>query len=1061
MKPNVRRIRIAIPHCIAIALGVLLAGAAGAQSFATTTIEGTVYLANGRPASGTLLLSWPAFTTAANQVVAAGRMNVNIGVDGLLNVALAPNVGASPAGLFYTAVFHLSDGTTSTEYWVVPAAGQVSLTDVRSKVMPAAQAMQTASKAYVDESIQALAGSLTPGAGGAAKQADQFNGPDFGSKLQACIRALDSTYGGICDARNFSGNIAMNADIPIATGNANIQLPCATIVTSRHLVVTPGTRDVTLHGCASRGTSNAGGDQGGTVFLYSGSGALIQVGDPAYAANTLGFHLDNVAINTTVSTDATAQAIAAWRTQELNLQSVYLLGNTNQTGITLDGTGNYTGGTLQDVEINGFGIGMNAIGHQADNPAFTDWFNASSLVRVHINCPTSNGNPVAGTIGINLQQGDGNTIVGGDVEGCSTALHLGPSARNNTIVGLRNENSTYQVAADAGSAYNSWVTGGTMFTGKLVDSGTRNSFLDTFHRSFNGLNGDWFGSQQDSTITNHYRLGIGTGTERGLLHRYQTDYGYRWTLGLSDASAGEQFYQVLDELNNVYRLSIGQYNPGQSSTNNQTVINAAGTGAIVLNGSNNAGTGGVVFGSGGPASATVATVDHNGNAHLTGTLLVDGTSQSAGTMTVRNNADAEVDYYLWPGITASQKGAFTYKDWNGESQWYMVKDANNNWALNSAIGGLDSFKAYQSTNSGDTYINASNSGGHVRINYESGSGSETDIYSNGALDAAFLGSTSIKFPGLASASGSNCLQIDHSGYISNTGAACSTSGTLAAASGGTGSSIAPAQGQIPVGNSGGTAYAPQTLSGDATLSSTGVLTVTGTNSTAFGTAATRNTGTSGANLPLLNTANTWSAGNTTFANGVNSSDYVVIQPGSTADQIGALEFANYAGTSQWEIRKDAANALRIRDMPNSTDRVIGYAGGQTVINSGGSSSVAVNNTSSSGTGGFIVYQGGANYNTAAFTVTGSGNATITGTTTLSGHLNQSASGKIGGSCTMSSNTTCTVTLGASFTTPLCVATVQGSTPIAAACSISGTTATVTAASANSAMWAVFFFGNPN
>jgi hypothetical protein len=80
-------------------------------------------------------------------------------------------------------------------------------------------------------------------------------------------------------------------------------------------------------------------------------------------------------------------------------------------------------------------------------------------------------------------------------------------------------------------------------------------------------------------------------------------------------------------------------------------------------------------------------------------------------MTVRNNADAEVDYYLWPGLTTSQKGSFTYKDWNGNSQWYMVKDASNNWALNSATGGLDSFKAYQSTNSGDTYIDASNSTG--------------------------------------------------------------------------------------------------------------------------------------------------------------------------------------------------------------------------------------------------------------------------------------------------------------------------------------------------------------
>ena len=47
-----------------------------------------------------------------------------------------------------------------------------------------------------------------------------------------------------------------------------------------------------------------------------------------------------------------------------------------------------------------------------------------------------------------------------------------------------------------------------MYTGKLSDGGTRNSFLDTFHRSFNSLNGDWYGSQQDATVTNHFRLGI-------------------------------------------------------------------------------------------------------------------------------------------------------------------------------------------------------------------------------------------------------------------------------------------------------------------------------------------------------------------------------------------------------------------------------------------------------------------------------------------------------------------------------------------------------------------------
>jgi hypothetical protein len=805
---------------------MVLSGTTRAQGFTTTTVQGTVYLANGHPGSGSLQVSWPTFTTANNQAVAAGRMNVTIGADGYVSVNLAANLGATPAGLYYTAVYHLSDGTTSTEYWVVPAAAQASLSQVRAQVMPAAQAVQAVSKAYVDQSVQELTQSLLTASGGslsgplflngdplqptqaaskhyvdtefgmavpmsggaltgpltsvqlgAAYQVDQFPGADFGAKLQACVNILNATYGGTCDGRNFTGNLVLSASLIIATANATVQLPCATISTSNQIKISAGTRNVTLHGCALRGASASSGSAGGTVFLYSGTGAMMQVGDPTYGVDTSGFHIDNAVINTTGSSSSTAEGLAARRTQEMNLASLYFLGNSNQTGITLDGTGNYTGGTFQDVELGGFGTAVNAIGHQTVNAMTTDWLNASTFLRLHIDCPTNGGTPIAGTYGINLQQGDGNTFTGGDVEGCSTALHLGPNAQNNTIVGLRNENSTNQVVADAGSSYNNWITGGTMFTGQLTDNGTRNSFLDTFHRSFNGLNGDWYGSQQDATVTNHFRLGTGNGNERGLLNRYQTDSGYRWTTGFSDATAGEQFYQVLDELNNVYRLSIGQYNNGQSSSNNQTVINAAGSGAVVLNGSSNSGTGGIVFGSGGASAATVASINNAGNAQFNGTLQVGGPSIFTNSTTVKNQVDAEIDSFLWAGATANQKESYTYKDYTGASQWYMVKDASNNWALNSATGGLDSFKAYQSSNSGDTYINASNPTGHIRLNYETGSGAETDIYSGASsgLVAAFLGSTAIKFPGLAAASGHNCLQIDNSGYISNSGSACGTS----------------------------------------------------------------------------------------------------------------------------------------------------------------------------------------------------------------------------------------------------------------------------------------------
>jgi hypothetical protein len=65
----------------------------------------------------------------------------------------------------------------------------------------------------------------------------------------------------------------------------------------------------------------------------------------------------------------------------------------------------------------------------------------------------------------------------------------------------------------------------------------------------------------------------------------------------------------------------------------------------------------------------------------------------------------------------------------------------------------------------------------------------------------------------------------------------------------------------------------------------------------------------------------------------------------------------------------------------------------------------------------------------------------------------------GGTCAMSSGTTCTITLveqPASLTR--CLVTQQGTgTPVAAECSISGTTLTITAASSNSATWAAFIF----
>ena len=246
-------------------IAMVCALVATAQGINTTTVQGTVYLANGTAGSGTLLLSWPAFATASGQAITAGSLNVSVGTTGAVSVNLAPNVGATPAGLFYTAVYQMSDGTTSTEYWIVPSTTPATLAQVRAQVMPAAQAVQVASKAYVDQAIESLAqGTLTPVGGtltgplylngdpvqelqaadkhyvdasvgaamplGAVYEAGQFAGADAGAQINACIAAAIAAGGGTCDARALGGTRVINEEIDLgsetqaASGTVSVEL---------------------------------------------------------------------------------------------------------------------------------------------------------------------------------------------------------------------------------------------------------------------------------------------------------------------------------------------------------------------------------------------------------------------------------------------------------------------------------------------------------------------------------------------------------------------------------------------------------------------------------------------------------------------------------------------------------------------------------------------------------------------------------------------------------------------------------------------------------------------
>jgi len=659
---------------------------------------------------------------------------------------------------------------------------------------------------------------------------------DLAQPIINTLTTLNSATGGIVDARRCAAATTWTYSYTLTNNNVVILLPCATLTATVPFTVAAGVRNTTIKGCAYQGTSSASGTAGGTVWNWQGTGCAFCVGDTTYTQDTQGFAIDNLSIVTS-SAAAGSAALHFFRTQEISEANLYLIGDqsTDMTAEVLDGTGNYSGGYFQNLKIVGFGTAWLLTGHLSGSVE-DDYANASTFAKVHIACPTSGGNPIAGTFGYNIAGGDGNAILGGDVEGCDTMTYFGVAATNNSVLGLRNENSNMQYVAADHSSFNAVIGGGTFYAGKLSDAGSQNSFQDSFHRAWNGLKGDWYASMLDSTITNEKRLGTGQGNERGLLDRAQTDYGYRWTWGLTDGTTGLQTYDIDDTVNNVHRLTMAQYlsatadtvtnivmndggcfttstpptltitggsgsgaagtpvmyasscpggfsvlsvtmtNNGSGytsqpalgwtsatmtetpsaiaeittagSTNNQTALNSAGTGAVTLNAGANSGTGGVVFGSGGNSPTQVAAIDDAGNfSQLGNTLFYDGSTLG---WEIEGDNSAVFNLHNSAATTpANVLSAYTNGETVLNSQGAAVVAINN-----TSTGGTGGLEVYDGGSRYNTMLML--------------------ISPNG------IGTPFIEFPGLAAPTTYSCLYTDTSGYFHGTGVACGTG------SGGTG-----------------------------------------------------------------------------------------------------------------------------------------------------------------------------------------------------------------------------------------------------------------------------------
>jgi hypothetical protein len=200
----------ALWRIVAIAVTLLATTAGIRAQVATTTVQDTVYRADGTYAQGTILVSWPAFQTATGDTVAAGNLSLTIGTNGQVTMNLAPNIGATPAGTYYTAVYHLDDGTVYKEYWNIPNVSSTSVAAIRTMVMPASVAVQTVTATQ----ISSMLAKYLPLSGGSMSGALQLSGDPQTASQAATKNYVDTSL----------ASVAAEAAAAVSTKPTNTQI---------------------------------------------------------------------------------------------------------------------------------------------------------------------------------------------------------------------------------------------------------------------------------------------------------------------------------------------------------------------------------------------------------------------------------------------------------------------------------------------------------------------------------------------------------------------------------------------------------------------------------------------------------------------------------------------------------------------------------------------------------------------------------------------------------------------------------------------------------------------
>ena len=799
-------------------LGMPLVQVASAQAVSTTTVQGTVYLANGQASSGTLHLSWPAFTTANGQAVAADSMTVTIAPDGFVSVNLAPNLGATPAGLYYTAVFYMSDGTTSTQYWVVPSAAQASIAQVQSQLMPAAQAVQAVSKAYVDQSISELSQSGLTASGGT------LTGPLYlSADPTQALQASDKHY----------VDTAVSQAVPLAGGNMTGPLS------------TPAVNGVQAPAASSSQTTLQ------AAMTAAGTSGAIEI-PPTYAG-TDGFTNPNGVRVTDLRTSGAQQAERSVKefgavcdgvTDDTNaLQTALNYAQTHGVALTIPQ------GTCKTRSLNWHGESIGGMGKQVSAlmgfpgqdvlASVTDSANLLGSTRIHdlaiyvdqsvdVSCSPANGLALAGSCAVNrplennsIFSRGGNGLIG--TEGTGAGWAVGNCAiAMPAVTGTGGNGLRVAVIENAEIATTGVDPMAAQYAGAR-STHTCGLYMAQWPQWSEFRNIDIRGLNTGIAIPalpGATPAGLNADSNRWQNITIQATHGFTAAAGSNNvldnvvamagnsAATGEPPTGLVLDLAGTqqgWTVRNAVVMPSWNAVQPQLTITASGGAVTGVTVGSEHGLGFDPYGtqvplqfSGSCTAQATANVNSDGSI---GTISVTqgGTGCSATTTASVNVAgtwDTAAPVNLIGGQSMTFFAGNLLKGNGGYTVWNAVGSESYGTQLDGGGGTLPGGGAYAA-------LVANNAGtGRVSIGSDGASASTVatidnagNAQFNGALQvggssslyASFTGTTSIQFPGLAAGSGHNCLQVDNSGYVTNTGSACgsgSGSGTVGSATSG-------------------------------------------------------------------------------------------------------------------------------------------------------------------------------------------------------------------------------------------------------------------------------------